>query len=101
MQRFHESPPEYSDTIAPGAVCIVYATDGTPEEEYAQRFVVTQIRERFKSGCPKRIVIEHPERREQNRADWQRHLYYSTSKKRWFCKAIDGLRHPIWNYHFE
>ncbi|ELR15826.1 uncharacterized protein ACA1_079220 [Acanthamoeba castellanii str. Neff] len=19
----------------------------------------------------------------------------------WFCKAIDGLRHPIWNYHFE
>jgi hypothetical protein len=46
-------------------------------------------------------VIEHPERREQNKTDWQRHLYYSTSKKRWFCKSIDGLRHPVWNYHFE
>ncbi|BBI30353.1 hypothetical protein QKT49_gp410 [Acanthamoeba castellanii medusavirus] len=100
MERFHHTPNEYEYEIDVGSTCVVCPTRATPEDEFAQRFVVTQVRERFRSGCPKRIIIEHAERRENCKPDWQRTLYYSTSKKRWFCKAIDGLRHPVWDYHF-
>lgn len=101
VQRLQHTPSEYDYEIDAGTFCVVYPHHGTPDDDCAQLFVVTQVRERFRSGCPKRIIVEHPERRENCKSDWQRTLYYSTSKKRWFCKAIDGLRHPVWDYHFE